>query len=230
MAEKKLRSEQVYEEIKALIMSMELRPGEPLAELTLCERLGVSRTPIRTALRMLESDGLVDFVPHRGAFVKQLTATDIAEIYEIREILEGYCARKACEVISEEAIQYIEEKLDAASTKVNERQYEDAMALSNELHDVIIDLAGNKQITNYLRGIGKYGKYGRRMKHMHSETKRALDNSNREHRTILDALKKRDGALAEEKMREHIRSVSKDAIFEYVASMQYISEAKWKKD
>ena len=65
---------------------------------------------------------------------------------------------------------------------------------------------------------------------MHSETKRALDNSNREHRTILDALKKRDGALAEEKMREHIRSVSKDAIFEYVASMQYISEAKWKKD
>ena len=50
MAEKKLRSEQVYEEIKALIMSMELRPGEPLAELTLCERLGVSRTPIRTAL------------------------------------------------------------------------------------------------------------------------------------------------------------------------------------
>ena len=71
MAEKKLRSEQVYEEIKALIMSMELRPGEPLAELTLCERLGVSRTPIRTALRMLESDGLVDFVPHRGAFVKQ---------------------------------------------------------------------------------------------------------------------------------------------------------------
>ncbi len=217
MAEKKLRSEQVYEELKALIMSMDLRPGEPLAELALCERFGVSRTPVRTALRMLESDGFVDFIPHRGAFVKRMSASDVAEILEIRELLEGYCARKACAVITEETLRRIEENLDAAREKTRAGQYEEAMALSNILHDTVIDLAGNKRIRDYLIGIGKYGG---RMKYVPSETRHALERSDAEHRAVLEALKARDGALAEQRMQEHIRSVNKDAIYEYVMQSQ----------
>lgn len=217
MAGKKSCSELVYEEIKSRIMSMDYRPGVPLAELSLSEQLGVSRTPVRTALRMLEKDGLVDFIPNRGAFVKQLTATDLAEIYVIREILEGYCANRVCATISDDSIRYIEEKLDASEQKMEEGDFEQASILASELHNVIIGLVGNQRIKDYLISIGQYAG---RMKHLPTETKRALINSNTEHRAILEALKARDGELAEKRMKEHIRSVSKDAIFEYVANSQ----------
>ena len=217
MERKKSCSEQVYEEIKLSILSMDFRPGEPLVEMALCEQLGVSRTPVRTALRMLEKDGLVDFIPNRGAYVKQMTAADIAEIYVIREILEGYCANKVCEIISDDSIRYIEERLDESERKMEEGDYEQASTLASEMHNVIIGLVGNRRIKEYLISIGQYAG---RMKHLPAETKRALVNSDGEHRAILEALKARDGELAEKRMKEHIRNVSKDAIFEYVANTQ----------
>lgn len=214
--EKKSCSQQVYEEIKARIISMDFYPGEPLVELMLCERMNVSRTPVRTALRMLEKDGLVDFIPNRGAYVKQMTAADISEIYVIREIMEGYCANKACEIISDDSIRYIEEKLNMSREKMDEGDYEQASILASELHNVIIGLAGNQRIKDYLISIGQYAG---RMKHLPTETRRALDTSDREHRAILEALRARDGDLAEKLMKEHIRSVRKDAIFEYVTNI-----------
>ena len=214
---KKSYSEHVYEEIKGRIMSMDYRPGEPLVEMALCEEYGVSRTPVRIALRMLAKDGLVEFFPNRGAFVKQMSASDLAEIYVVREILEGYCANKVCEIITEDSISYIENKLDEAKQKMEEGDFEQSSILASELHNVIIGLVGNKQIIDYLMSIGQYAG---RMKHLPTETKRALISSDEEHRAILEAIKARDGELAEKRMKEHIRSVSKDAIFEYVACIQ----------
>lgn len=216
MAEKKSCSQQVYEEIKARILSMDLYPGEPLVELALCERMNVSRTPVRTALRMLEKDGLVNFIPNRGAYVKPITAADISEIYVIREIMEGYCAAKACEIISDDSIRYIEEKLDLAKQKMEEGDYEQASTLASELHNVIIGLAGNHRIKDYLISIGQYAG---RMQHLPTDARQALLASDREHRAIVEALKARDSELAEKLMKAHIRSVRKDAIFEYVTNM-----------
>lgn len=91
--------EKIFEVIKEKILMGILKPGDPLVEVKLAEELGVSRTPIREALRQLELEGLVYSIPHKGAFVAGVTAQDIEDIYTIRMLLDGLAARWAAQKI-----------------------------------------------------------------------------------------------------------------------------------
>lgn len=217
MAGKKSCSEKVYEEIKRKILSMEYMPGDSLTELGLSEALNVSRTPVRAALKLLEKDNLVEFIPYKGAFVKPLSLNDINEIFTIREVLEGYCAYIACEKITDASIQYLEDKLDEAKANLEAGNYTEASVTATEVHNVIIGLAGNMRIKEILSNLGQ--DVGR-LQYLTVEIPEKLRKSDEEHRAIVEALKLRDGELAEKRMREHLRGVKKDAIFEYVTKMQ----------
>lgn len=220
MAGKKSCSEKVYEEIKRKILSMEYMPGDSLTELGLSEALNVSRTPVRAALKLLEKDNLVEFIPYKGAFVKPLSLNDIDEIFTIREVLEGYCAYIACEKITDASIQYLEDKLDEAKVNLDAGNYTEASIIATEVHNVITGLVGNMRIREILSSLGQ--DIGR-LQYLTVEIPEKLRKSDKEHRAIVEALKLRDGELAEKRMREHLRGVKKDAIFEYVTKMQNYS-------
>lgn len=213
MTEKQSSSDRAYGEIKRKILSMEYMPGQPLTEMALSEELGVSRTPVRVALKLLAKDKLVDFIPNKGAFVKELSMVDINELFTIREIMEGYCAWKACEQITDESIRYLEDKLDEAHKQLEAGDYTQASITAAELHQVLIGLTGNSRIRDILAEIGQ--DVGR-LQHLTVEVPEKLTKSDEEHRAILNALKERNGELAEKLMKAHIRGVKRDAIFEYV--------------
>lgn len=219
MAEKQLCVDRVYSEIKRKILSMEYLPGKPLTEIALSTQLGVSRTPVRVALKLLAKDKLVDFVSNKGAFVRPLSLTDLNELFTLREIIEGYCANKACEVITDESIRYLEVKLDKAKEELDDGNYTQASITAAELHQVLIGLAGNSRIRDILAEIGQ--DVGR-LQHITDEIPEKLFKSDGEHRAILNALKERNGELAEKLMKEHINGVKKDAIFEYITKTSNI--------
>src|SRR5689334_22489258 len=102
-------SEGVARILRAEIFSGQLRPGEPLPERLLAEQLGVSRTPVREALLTLQSEGLVELTPNRGATVRTITSHDITQIYDLRRVLESYAAREAARARSREDLDALEE-------------------------------------------------------------------------------------------------------------------------
>jgi DNA-binding GntR family transcriptional regulator len=101
----------VFQKIREEILSGVYQDGEELREVTLGEKLGVSRTPVREALRQLELEGLVTIVPNKGAYVTSISRKDVEDIYKIRSLLEGLCARWATKNITEQQILDMEETL-----------------------------------------------------------------------------------------------------------------------
>ena len=115
--------ELVFETLREAIASGRLKPGQRLMELQLAEDLGVSRTPVREAIRQLELEGLVVMVPRKGAYVAELSLRDMAEVFEMRAALDGLAAALAAERITEEEIDFLERCLleisDAIAAKTS---------------------------------------------------------------------------------------------------------------
>jgi DNA-binding GntR family transcriptional regulator len=184
-----------------MIVSSELLPGTPLQEVELSERLEVSRTPLREALRTLESEGLVEIQPRHGARVAQLSRHDIANAYEARGWVEPPAVRKATQLIDSETLVELEATVE--SFPEEPQTHEEASAalkLDLRFHELIIQVIDNRLITNLIneaRTITTRAAYfvppGRYYR------------SREEHRAILNALAQGNGELAEEHMRTHLR-------------------------
>lgn len=110
-----LRSDAVFSALKSKILGFEYAPGEALTELAIAAEMNVSRTPIREALRRLEHEQLVQIIPHKGAIVTRISEEGIREVYLIRQALEGICAWRAVESISEENLSAVGESMDKAT-------------------------------------------------------------------------------------------------------------------
>ena len=212
MSNDKTCSESVYEQIKKRIISMEHKPGDALIEQRICQELHVSRTPVRKALRLLEREGLVSYIPNKGVYVKALSMKEINEIYSIRALMEGYCARVAARIITDEQISHLENTLEEARVKLDEGLLTEASVIAADLHRVLIDLADNKRIKQILVEIGQ--EEGR-LRLLSEGIAEKLMQSDIEHRGIVEAIKKRDAILAEQRMVEHIKGVQLDAFSEY---------------
>ena len=202
METKKSLSIIAYDEIKTMILSLSLKPGNSVTEMWLIEKLKMSRTPIREALYRLQQEHFVELISGKGWFVSELKLSDIKELYVIREALEGISARHAAERISDEEVQNMENYLDSLEhlLEQNEEAVEDP---GDSIHQLIFRFSGNALI-NEVMSI-----HLERLQMFHLITSSLPGRkyqSWREHREIFSALKARDGALAETLMREHIRS------------------------
>ena len=100
----------VFHRLREDILSGKYKEGDELKEVAIGEELGVSRTPVREAFRQLELEGLIQIIPNKGAYVTGITEKDVKDIYMIRSLLEGLCARWACEHITDEQMEEMEEK------------------------------------------------------------------------------------------------------------------------
>jgi DNA-binding GntR family transcriptional regulator len=197
------------------ILSGVMAPGTRIDEQTLASRFGVSRTPVRDALRQLEASGLIDLRPRQGAFVAELTLGKLLELFEIMSSLEGLCARLAARRASAEevaAIQHIQDDL----VRLVEVGDADAYYTRNrDFHERIYAASANGTLEEMTRSIrNRVGPYRR---HQLRRLGR-LKASAAEHQAVLDAIAAGDPERAEFLMRDHI-SVQGDALADIISAL-----------
>jgi DNA-binding GntR family transcriptional regulator len=187
--------------IREMIRNGALVRGQRIIEAELCERMGVSRTPLREALRVLESEGLMELIPHKGVHIRQPSMNEIQEMFEVMGVLEGTCARLAAQKMTAGAwrkIERLHQKLEAHYKKGDREKY---IAVNNIFHALIQELAGNRVLDDIVRRLReKVALY----RHQQIYEPRRFDQSIREHREILDALRRRDLDAVETRMKHHL--------------------------
>lgn len=191
----------VFNRLREDILSGKYEKDEELREITIAAEFGVSRTPVREALRQLELEGLVRIIPNKGAYVMGISEKDIHDIYHIRSYLEGLCARWACEHITDEQLEQLEEIIYLSEFHTKKKHMDQIVELDNKFHEIIYEACESKMLEHVLRDFHHYVERVRRISLADEE--RAAD-SNREHTAILEAIRARDGELAERLAHEHI--------------------------
>lgn len=197
----------VFTKLREDILSGVYEQHEELKENTIGLELGVSRTPVREALRQLELEGLVTIIPNKGAYVTGITSKDIHDIYVIRSYLEGLCAKWACEHITETQIEALDEILYLSEFHARRSHNEQLVDLDNKFHDLIYKASGSKILDHVL---SDFHHYVERIRKVTLSRPTRARRSNEEHAAILDAIRKRDGKLAEELAHEHIMNTMKN--------------------
>lgn len=192
---------QVFNRIRQDILSGKYKRGDELTESGLGTSLGVSRTPVREALRQLELEGLVELIPNKGAFVTGISHQDIQDIYEIRSRLEGLCARWAARNATQEQLDEMEEVLYLTEYHLKKEHYEQLSQMDGRFHELMYKASNSRILSNELLGYHQYVQLARKESLRSKE--RSL-RSNEEHQRILDALKARDEDLADRLTTEHI--------------------------
>ena len=191
----------VFHRIREDILAGKYHENEELKEATIGAEYGVSRTPVREALRQLELEGLVKIIPNKGAYVTGISDKDTRDIYVIRSYLEGLAARWACEHISEAEIESLEEVVYLSEFHAKKKHYEQLVELDNKFHESIYRASGSKILEHQLTTFHQYLERFRKKSLKIEE--RALQ-SNGEHLAILEAIRNREGDLAEKLAHEHI--------------------------
>ncbi len=194
-------SQTVVSELKRLIYSGEVAPGERLNEATLALKMGTSRGPIREAMKVLAGLGLVTSIPNRGMFVRQLSVRDMVEVYELRAVVFAFAAERACENFSKQdapAFEQLLNDMDAACEAGDGTLYYE---LNLAFHELILDLSGNKRAKqaydDYVKELHLFRrKYFNASSNMH--------NSNTEHRKIYQAISSGSPARAWTAAQRHV--------------------------
>ncbi|MDI3339623.1 MAG: GntR family transcriptional regulator [Sphaerobacter sp.] len=203
----RVSSAEVYAEIRRLILSGVFRPGERLIEESVAQRLGVSRTPVRQALTMLEAEGLVEIVRHRGATVCAFGVDDVWSLYDLRAVLEAHAAGRAATRISAAELERMRalademERLEEQPLASREDEVRWLVTHNQEFHQIVIQASRNPHLEKLVRRTVEVPLMFKSF-FWYSARERAV--SNHFHRMILRALEERDAARAEFVMREHI--------------------------
>ncbi|MEW6165509.1 MAG: GntR family transcriptional regulator [Pseudomonadota bacterium] len=195
--------EQVAERLRARIYAHELAPGAWIDEQTLADEFGISRTPMREALKVLAAEGLVVLKPRRGCYVAQLSERDLDEIFPILAMLEGRVAEEATRrltVTDFSRLAQVHADLERHAAANDADRFFEA---NQVFHDALQELAGNRWLSQLIEDTRKFLKLTRRDSlRLAGRIHQSLD----EHRAILAAIETRDPAAAARRMHDHILS------------------------
>ncbi len=191
----------VFNTLRQAILKGELAPGERLMEIQLAERLGVSRTPIREAIRKLELEGLVLMIPRKGAEVAKISEKSLRDVLEVRRSLEELAIELACQRMSDEEIEELQKAQDDFRSAVESGNVMRIAEADEAYHDVIFKGTGNDRLVQILNNLREQ-MYRYRLEYIKDEDKRQILLV--EHDNILNALRQRHMEEAKEAMREHI--------------------------
>lgn len=199
----------VFEALREAIISGELKAGERLMEVQLAEEMGVSRTPVREAIRKLELEGLVEMVPRKGAYVSGMSVKDAMDVFEICESLEGLAAGLAAQRITEEELVSLKQTLEEMDAAVKEKDLQTVIKKDAEFHQIMFTASRNGRLAQTINNMRE---------HIERFRVQSLSNPERmtvflkEHDKIYDALVSRDSEKAEALAREHIRRSEENVV------------------
>jgi len=200
------RADEAFDCLQTAIITGELAPGEKIGELELCSRFELTRGPLREALGRLESRGLLVRRPHAGVKVVSVSASELMELYRIREVMEGLAARQAAERMTDEEIRDLQATLDTHEKMIEEAKGQAYYQAEGDydFHHRIATGSRNSKLAQMLLGDLYYmvRMYRYRLSTSAGRPHMALG----EHRHIVEALARRDGELAEFLMKRHINA------------------------
>jgi DNA-binding GntR family transcriptional regulator len=199
--------DKAYNAIKSAILSLKLKPGDPLVESDLAQQLGISKTPVRDALLELEREGFVTKILFKGTYVTEITLKDVREAFQVRAVLEGLAARLAVPLLSAEELEEAEKIITAAEAALAEGDIALCSEHGKQFHSLIINKADNHRLQPLIRNLDDHLQ---RFRLLSDQINGRLNKSLTEHRKVLEALRRRDPIAAEEAMRGHLSSVLQD--------------------
>ena len=193
--------EDVADRLREQIFSKQLAPGSWLDEQSLAAQFGISRTPMREAIKVLASEGLITIKMRRGAYVTEVARSDLEQIFTILSLLEGQAAKETAIKASEAELNLLDDLHHRLEKAAADRDLEQFFEINVKFHELIQEIAGNKWMNGVIADLRKVLKLHRR--DSLTSTGR-LQNSLVEHREILRSLLKRDEQAAELAMRKHL--------------------------
>ena len=191
----------VFNTLRRAILTGELKPGERLMEIHLANRLGVSRTPIREAIRKLELEGLVTMIPRRGAEVAQITEKSLQDVLEVRRALDALCAELACDRITQEGKEALKKTCDSFEDATKKGNVVNIAEADVALHDIIVEATGNRRLIQLINNLSEQ-MYRYRFEYIKDES--GHENLVNEHRMIYESIMNGDRERAAAAARLHI--------------------------
>ncbi|NLG94807.1 MAG: GntR family transcriptional regulator [Acetomicrobium flavidum] len=192
----------VYDELLHKILMRQIKPGEHLAEVNIAVSLGVSRTPVREALRRLASQGLLEVIPNVGAKVVSPTQKDLEDTFMVRNALETMAVRLAVKNINPTYLAEMEEAIKQEEQALRSGDFEEYLGVNEEFHRIIAQLSGNNVLEDFIKNcIARISIY---TVFTEPPVEEIIRTSLAEHKEILNAIKERDVDRAEKTMEEHI--------------------------
>lgn len=198
--------QKAYDYLYNSIITNKLQPGQPVIEQEISGTLGTSRTPVREALKQLESEGLVRHIPGRGVFVSEVTTQDVEEIFVLREMLEVLALQSAWTKISDEELDKVEKYISSLDTNCSVEEFYKSDRM---IHDLIVRNGNNRRLEIFLKNINAQIE---RIRIISSFTPQRLIKSKSEHLEIINAFKERNLSKTEKLLRIHINNVKESAI------------------
>jgi len=199
----------VFNTLRKAILTGQLKPGERLMEVHLANRLGVSRTPIREAIRKLELEGLVIMVPRRGAEVARITEKSLKDVLEVRRALDALSVELACDRITQKDIRRLWDACGEFERAVREGEASVIASADVALHDIIVEATGNARLQQLVNNLSEQ-MYRFRFVYIKEESRH--DNLIAEHREIYESIVSRDKERAAAAAKLHIDNQERSII------------------
>lgn len=199
----------VFNTLRQAILTGELKPGERLMELHLADRLGVSRTPVREAIRRLELEGLVTMIPRKGAEVARITEKSMSDVLEVRRTLDALCAELACDRITPESLAALKKACDHFEQCVGTHDAKKIAEADVSLHDIIVEATGNQRLIQMVHNLSEQ-MYRYRFEYIKDSSQH--DTLVKEHRIIYQSIVDKDKDTAAAAARLHIDNQKKAII------------------
>ncbi|MCR1784775.1 GntR family transcriptional regulator [Nocardioides carbamazepini] len=205
--------DRVYHHLRDGIIDGSYDVGAALREVEIASRLGVSKTPVREAFVRLEKDRLVELIPYRGAVVAGYTAADLEEISQVRQLVEGACARSAARHATEQDIAEIERNIELSREALEKGRVDRVAQLLDAFDQLMYRHSRNKWLDELVENLEGHQ---RRIGRLTVDIPGRLEKSVEQHQRILDAIRNHDERRAERAMQSHIASVMDDRLKAFV--------------
>ncbi len=200
------RKEEAYNYLKEAIITNQLRPGEPISELSLSGQLNMRRSPIREALRMLEQEGLVVNYPVRGSFVAAMTPYDVEDVFQLRIMLELWALERSMTRFTPEDMDELERMFQDSE---EEGSWEKRHEADRRFHAMIVEKAGSPRLLHFVKMLNLQSE---RIRRISAKNSMRMKRSYEEHMEILQHIRNQNLEAAKETLKKHLQAVANAAV------------------